>query len=188
MILDRKTFVIGAVLLGLVGASSWVARKSEIEQSNQPEPHTPDYYLESFTATMLGIDGIPEKRLIAKRMLHYPDDDTTELNEPKMTVYDGNLPPWESRSEKGWVSGDGEEILLQGQVYIDREGSEDSHPIHIITRDLRIHPSRDYAETTEDAFVQSGGSWVESTGMQVWYTQPARVKLLAEVRGRYEPE
>ena len=183
---DRKIFVIGGILTAMVTGSSWLAYKADSDIQYRPDGHSPDYYLETFTALTHGKDGRPDKRLTADLMLHFPDDDTTELKQPRMTLYAGESPPWMVRAEEGWVSGDGEQILLRGRVYIDREGAEGVDPAHIVTRDLSIRPQEDYAETGEDTFLQSGSSWIESTGMQVWFTQPARVKLLADVRGRYE--
>ncbi|MCB1857726.1 MAG: LPS export ABC transporter periplasmic protein LptC [Gammaproteobacteria bacterium] len=188
MIAERNTFLAGGLVLVLVAVSGWLARKAEVELAYQHQPHSPDYFLEGFVAISLGENGKPDKRLAAKRMVHYPDDDTTELTEPWMTVYDGEAPPWETRSETGLVSADGEKILLQGSVHIDRKGADGVRPARIVTRDLIITPAQEFAETTEDAFLQSGKSWIESKGMQVWFAKPSRVKLLAEVRGRYEIE
>lgn len=92
------------------------------------------------------------------------------------------------RSETGWVSGDKALVLLQGKVNIDRPAATGIRPIHIITRDLRVQPNNNYAETDADAYTKSRNDWIESTGMQIWFARPIRVKLLANVRGRYEIE
>lgn len=186
MIRIRKNLLLGGLLLISVAGSWWLVRETDRQPAYQPEPHRPDYYLERFSATTLGDDGRPDKQLSADRMLHFPDDDTTELTRPRFTVYDGDLPPWRARAETGWVSGNKELVLLQGRVYIDRSEATGVRPIHIVTRDLKVQPSNNYAETDEDTFAQSSRDWIESRGMQIWFAAPIRVKLLANVRGRHE--
>jgi len=188
LIADRNNLLIGGILLSLVLGSGWLNRTTEKKPVYQPEPHSPDYYLNHFTATTMGENGKPDKSLSADKMVHFPDDDTTELSQPRMTIHDDDSPPWKVRSETGWVSGDKELVLLQGKVNIDRQAAPGVRPFHIITSDLRVQPKNNYAETDADAYTKSRDDWVESTGMQVWFTRPIRVKLLANVRGRYEVE
>ena len=77
-------------------------------------------------------------------------------------------------------------MLLLGEVQIDREEAEDVRPVHLVTRDLRVQPKDEYAETDQPVRAESGASWVESTGLQAWLREPVRIKLLADVRGYYE--
>ncbi len=188
MIIDVRNLLLGGLLLLLTGGSWWLAQRSEREVPFQPEPHSPDYYLENFTAITTGTDGRPQKQLTAERMMHYPDDDSTELTQPRMTLYDAERrPPWRIRSEQGWVSGDRQLLLLQGQVNIDRDAAPpEVRPLHLVTRDLRVQPENNYAETDQDVYASSDRSWVKARGMQVWFSPPVRIKLLAKVRGHYE--
>jgi len=52
--------------------------------------HDPDYIVENFVAVRTRVDGTPWYQLEAKRMLHYPDDDTTHLENPRILSFDGN--------------------------------------------------------------------------------------------------
>lgn len=172
----------------LVAASGWLNRSTQKKIVYQSPTHSADYYLKQFTAVTMGEDGKPEKSLSADEMVHFPDDDTTELSRPKMTIYDGERPPWKVRSETGWVSGDKELVLLQGKVDIERPAAPGVRPFHVVTNDVRVQPNNNYAETDAYTLTKSRNDWVESTGMQIWFAQPIRVKLLAKVRGRYEIE
>jgi len=175
----------GAAFL-LAALTWWLAQQVAEETAYEPQPDSPDFYLEHFTATTMGLDGKPDKSLSAERMIHYPADDSTELTQPRMTVFDKDRPPWRIQSETGWVSGDREIILLNGEVKIDRSAAEEVRPLHLTTRNLRVQPEQNYAETDEYVYAESDNSWVESTGMQAWFKKPMRIKLLAKVRGRYE--
>ena len=188
MIVGTKNLLIGGVLLLLVLGSGWLNRASDRKSDYPPAAHTPDYFLNHFTAVTMSEKGKPDKQLSADRMVHFPDDDTTELIQPRMLIFEDERPPWKVRSETGWVSGDKALVLLQGKVNIDRPAATGIRPIHIITRDLRVQPNNNYAETDADAYTKSRNDWIESTGMQIWFARPIRVKLLANVRGRYEIE
>jgi lipopolysaccharide export system protein LptC len=184
----NKNIVIGSVLLLWIAASGWLSHIEEKPRQYQPQAHAPDYYLKNFTASTMGLDGRMEKQLSATRMEHFPDDDSTELERPLLSIHDAERPPWKIRSERGWVSGDKQLVLLQGRVHIDREEAPGIRPLHIVTHDLRVQPDDNYAETDAEAQATSHDDWLTSVGMQLWFARPIRVKLLSQVRGRYEIE
>ncbi len=183
----QRNLLFSILLLLLAGGSWWLAELAiQEERKLRPKPHTPDYFVENFTNTQMDLMGKPLRHLQADQMNHYPDDDSTELVQPHMTTYDKTHPPWHIRSETGWLSGDGEMLLLQGSVKIDRSASDSVRPIHITTSNLRVQPNHNYAETDEWVTALSAESRLKATGMQVWLAKPVRIKLLANVRGRHE--
>jgi len=188
LIVANRSLLTSVVLSLITAGSWWLAQRAETQIPYRPQPHSPDYYLNDFSAITTGADGQPEKRLRARRMVHYPDDDSTELVRPRMTFYQSPDPPWRIRSDSGWIAGNKEQVLLQGEVNIDRDGGANVRPMHIITRDLRIRPDDDYAETEAAVHARSDRSWIEAEGMQAWFAGPVRIKLLANARGRYEME
>lgn len=188
MILDNRNLLTGILLSLITAGSWWLAQRAENRVPFRPQPHSPDYFLDDFSAITTGPDGRPEKRLSALRMVHFPDDDSTELEQPRMTFYEPSSPPWRIRSDRGRVSGDREQVLLQGRVDIDREGRADIRPMHLTTRDLLIRPNDDYAETQAQVEARSDRSWIKARGLQAWFTGPVRIKLLANAKARYEME
>ncbi len=139
--MERNNLIIGILLSALAAASWWLTRDGVGNREEAETPaHTPDYYIENLTGITMDEEGKPIRQLTAELMTHYPDDDTTELILPRITAYDGDRPPWRVRSEKGWISGDGEVILLQGKVHIDRSAAIGVRPVHAVTYDLRVQP------------------------------------------------
>jgi lipopolysaccharide export system protein LptC len=184
---DPRNLVIGAVLVVLVGSSWWLIEQSRPKAVvTENREHIADYFLEGLSAIQMDVDGIPAQRLTAQRMTHYPDDDSTELTQPRLTMYDEDKPPWRIKAKTGWVSGDGEVVLLQGEVSIDRSAVPGVKPIHIDTRDLRVQPRENYVETDADIHIKSDRSRLQAKGMQGWFSKPIRLKLLANVRGYHE--
>lgn len=185
--IEQKNSIIGGILLILVGGTLWLTQRSPVDEADYSTlEHRPDYYLEAVDTTLMGIDGKPGKRLVAERMTHFINDDSTELQRPRLTLYDQERPPWRIDSETGWLSGDGDILLLQGAVKIDRSAAPGVRPLHITTRDLRVQPRDNYVETDADVFARSNQDRIDAKGMQIWLQQPIRIKLLANVRGRYE--
>ena len=176
------------LLLIVLAAASWALATwlQQRELAPKPPGHAPDYELDDLELTTMGPDGAPRRRLAARRMVHYPDDDSTELTEPHLTVFDSRRPPWEVRSARGWVSRDGELVLLEGEVHIDRAAAEGVRAVQILTHDLRVQPKASYAETDQPVDARSGTDRVQAVGMQLWFDGPMRLKLLSKVRGRYE--
>ena len=180
----RHLLPLGLLLLA-AGGSLWLAHLEE-PPPRRAGGHAPDFFLNDLMATALGRDGRPERRLWAREMRHYPDDDSTELLAPRLELYEEAGPPWQLRAETAWLSGDGELLLLQGEVHIDRAAGPGSRPVQAVTYNLRVQPKERYAETDERVTLHSAASWVEATGMQAWLIRPLRIKLLSDARGHYE--
>jgi lipopolysaccharide export system protein LptC len=186
---DLRTKVVGAVLIALALGAWLLNRSTDDAAGPYPRPaHTPDYWVEALKARTTGPDGQPRRILHAESLRHYPDDNSTELTAPELRLLEPGRPPWRVRSQQGWVSPDGKLILLLGEVHIDRDAAPGVDPIHLVTRDLRVQPDDEYAETDRPVRADSGPHRVSAVGMQAWLRKPVRIKLLADVRGHYEVE
>ena len=86
--------------------------------------HKIDYFLKNFEALSMTLSGEPKQRIEADYMQHFVDDDSTEMTRPIMTMYSPNKPDLHIRSDTGYISSDGELILLvsQGVQGRDKEG------------------------------------------------------------------
>lgn len=187
--MHHPLFTWTAVIM-LAGASWWLARDHKPDDSSpivREGPREVDYYLRRLRATTMDNNGLPARTLTVQELRHFPDDDTTGLTEPRLTVHQDRKPPWEILSDSGWVSSDGALVLLNGKVHITREEGDDTRPVRIDTRNLRVQPYADYAETDEKVRVRSRKDRIDATGMQAWFRSPARIKFLADVKGYYAP-
>ena len=184
----RWRLLTGSVLALVAGLSWWLAGEPPIveRQTNTPaDGGEIDYYLRDLEFATYSEDGVLARTLIAPEMRHYPADDSTELDRPRMTIHRADAPPWRVRSDSGWVSPDGERVHLRGEVFIERDAGKDVRPMQILTRNLWVEPERDYAETDEPVTVTSLTDRIDSVGMQAWLNEPGRIKFLSQVRGRH---
>jgi len=118
-ILEKILFV---VLFGVLGLLSIWLQFGIIEREqvvfDGDERHDPDYYIENFTATGMDENGQRRYVLEAERLVHFPDDDTALLDNPHVIQYEDGAPPRHTYSESGWISSDGNEVLLTGNVRV----------------------------------------------------------------------
>jgi len=94
----------------------------------------PDYYIENFTTTGMDETGQRRYTLKAERLVHYPDDNTALLDKPHLIQYPAGQAPTHTYAESGWVSSDGEEVLLVGNVRVIR-GAQAGDPGGVATSD-----------------------------------------------------
>ena len=80
------------ILIIIAGLSYWLLDTLIMDDDDvlAKLAHHPDYYMENFTTLKMKQDGTPKNHLTASYMAHYPDDNTTELDYPKLKIYREN--------------------------------------------------------------------------------------------------
>ena len=169
---------------GLAMLSLWLERAANAPAGSRPDPslHNPDFIVERFTATTLDKSGRPESRLIAKRMVHYPDDETTELEEPRLLQLPGEGPPVRITAERGTVTKGGEEVRLYGNVVVIREASGARAELRMETTYLQVFPKEELALTPESVVITEGRSRLAGVGME-YNNKTRQFTLRARVTG-----
>lgn len=184
-----RSAVTGLALSLSAGLSWWLyAQLQSTTQPTAPAPrHVVDYYAENFTATAMDDQGKPRHRLEAAKLVHYMDDDTSKLTQPRLQVFEPGTPPWHVRADVGWLSSQGKTVRLEDDVQIHRSAGPHTRPLDAYTTWLLIRPDDGYAETNRPIRTVSTGVEVESVGMQA-YLDENRLKLLSGVRGTYDQQ
>lgn len=147
--------------------------------------HSPDYFSVNYYKKEMTKQGLLKNELIADKMTHYADDGRTHLDNPVMTLYNSELPPWVIQSEKGILEADRDHLLLAGQVAITRSRSKKTSAIEINTSDLYVQLSISHAKTKQWAEVIDGANRTEGVGMETVFVDPIKLKFLSKVKGRY---
>lgn len=148
--------------------------------------HDPDFIVDNFSAVTLGAQGAPRFLMAARKMEHYPDDDTTHLEEPRLTSPYVDKPPIHVSAKHGEISHNGDEVFLHDEVTILRDASATQGEMKITTSYLHVVPDDEKAETDRPVMMTDARGTVSAVGMTL--DSKARVvKLLAQVRSQYEP-
>lgn len=182
--MNRYTGLI--LLLVLTLGSAWLLHKLSLEDRRRApgRGHQVDYYMERFTRTSTDASGRISDRLRAERMVHYSDDNSTELVRPELEFYNGDERPWQARSDRGWVSGDGDVVILLGQVDAWRNAADGSREIELVTRDLRVLVDEKLAESEAHSTIRNATTVAEADGMRADFGRN-KLELMTHVRSRY---
>lgn len=175
--------------LVIIAALSWSLVKltglDEINRVPVP-PHSPDYFSKGYTKWEMNELGNLKSKLIADEMIHYSDDGTTHTLKPLMFFQNKKTPPWIIKSESGILSADSKVLLLNGKVSIDRAKADGVRELRINTSALKVNPETSHAETDQWAELISPPNRTTGTGMELVFVEPIYLKLLSDVKGKYE--
>ncbi len=147
--------------------------------------HTPDYFSVGYHKKEMDEGGQLKNELIADKMIHYGDDETTHLENPVMTLYNPGIPPWLMKSETAILEADGDHLQLMGKVFISRAGTESLRAFKLNTSALNVRLSTSYAETAEWAEIIDAQNTTEGVGLEITFREPVKFKFLSKVKGRY---
>ena len=131
---------ITAVLLALAALTWWLPNALTPRGSlfGGDSRHEPDYTIENFVATEMDIQGQRKHELRAAKLVHYPDDDTSELTRPYLIQYSPGSAPVHTRADRGQVAPDGKQILMQGNVRVTRGASGADPGGEVQTQEMRV--------------------------------------------------
>jgi lipopolysaccharide export system protein LptC len=183
------TRVFPLALMGALALTTFYLERAvhEDEPQSAVRRHDPDYLISNLTATTYGKEGLPESVLVAARMIHYPDDDSTELIDPRLVQSKANEARMTVQAERGSLSRDGEEIFLYDSVLLVREARELRPEARLKTSFLHVVRDRSLALTDRDVVLEEDSRQLTGRGMEYNYDS-GQLLLRSEVRGRFEPK
>ena len=186
--MERYTAWFPVVLLAAFAALTfWLDRQMNppAHSGDGKARHDPDYIVENFTATRIGEDGVPRYTLSARRMVHYPDDDTTFLETPKLVNFAKSGITVTVTSKHAMLSSDGEDVYLTDDVRLLRSASGNKGELKVETSYLHVVPNQDIAKTDKPVQISDSQTRITSVGLE--FNNRTRIlKLLSNVRGTYE--
>ncbi len=127
----------------------------------------PDYIAENFSAIEMDNDGVARHMLLAKRMVHYPDDDTTDLEQPYFIETEPGKPAVQVTSDQAKVSGNKENIYLTGHVTLLRNAGKGRGETTLTTSLLHLIPNDDIAKTDKPVVITEKNAIIKAVGMEM---------------------
>lgn len=144
----------------------------------------PDYFMENFSITHLNLQGQPETILHAKKMLHYADDDSAELEQPTVKVNRIDVTVT-LRADRAMFYKQQNILHLYDNVVVHRQASQTQSELFIYTEYLNINTATHIAETDKAAKVKTPEAELNSMGL-IFDSLKGTLKLPSKVRGTYE--
>jgi len=177
-----------ALMFVLALVSFWLERTVREEAPRvATRRHDPDYLITNFTTTSYNREGATESVLTADRMMHYPDDDSTELLRPRVVQTRPNEPRMTVSAERGALSRDGDDIFLYDNVVLVRAADRERPEARMTTSFLQVVRDRSLVRTDRDVMIHEDRRTLWGRGME--YDNGSQVlQLRSRVRGVFEPE
>ena len=175
------------LMLALALLTFWLERAARVEETNPSlRRHDPDFIVENFRVVNYDPGGRVESSLTAQKMLHYPDDDSTELALPRMVETKRDKPRTDMSALRGTLSQDGEEVFLYDNVLLRREATDARSEVRIETSALHYVRSRSLVRSDREVRIIEDRREISGRGLE-YDLDAERMALRERVRGRFEP-
>ncbi len=157
------------LLLTLLAALTfWLDRATQIDTGRQDghDRHDPDFIVNNFTVRRFNLAGALEQVLTAKKMLHYADDDSTEVSAPTMIYYGGDRQT-QVTARQALLTDKGKEVLLTGDVRLVRAATANDPELVVTTSEMKVYPDEKLASSNVPVTIVQGQSVITGGGLEV---------------------
>lgn len=183
-----KYSIISTTTLAVFGLAIWTTYLSYQPQNTAPVrlAQLPDAWMEGITAVIMNKQGKPSLKIVTPKMVHYIENDTTNLASPELTLYRKSPKPWFITSKYAKATQGIENIAFWDTVTIHHAADENNPATLIKTSTLTVHPNTQIAETNDLITLLQPNLVVNATGMYA-DMNTGNIKLLSAARGEYVP-
>ena len=176
-----------ALMLALAMVTFWLKEAAQVEPHHATlRRHDPDYIVENFDITSYGPSGTAVSTLAAAKMIHYPDDDSTDLVAPNMVQTKPGEPRMTVTADRGTLSQGADELFLYGNVVLVRAGDAERPEMRMRTSFLHIVTDKSLALTDRQVTISDKERTITGKGME-YNNELGQLTLYSQVNGRFEP-
>lgn len=122
---DRITVYLPIILMGMLALGTyWLARNTPVfapPAQLRPPTHDADYFLKNFSVKNFDVKGRLKSELQGTEAHHYPDTDTTEVEQPRVRAYSESGALIVATARRGISNGDGSQVQLIGDAVVTRD-------------------------------------------------------------------
>jgi len=165
------TRLLPLILLTLLAALTfWLDQTTHVDEqrSNGKERHDPDFIVDRFTVRRYDTDGHLQHLLTADKMLHYTDDDSTEVTAPALRTF-SNGRRTDVTSLRAWLGPEGKELRLKDDVRVVQEATATEPATLLTTSEMIVYPDEEIARSSAPVTITQGSSVINGTGFDADY-------------------
>jgi len=186
--MNWRAIVTVLLLVGAIvsGWSVWSQRSREVATAGGAV--RADYVLIDFELTSLNPQGRESFTLRAPRLARDPAKKTMDVATPLFLIPPGagtGNDAWEVRAKSGWVSSEGDELRLRGEVKGVSSGLT-GPPTTMATQQLNVYPDARRAASPGKVVITQPGSILTGRGLELDLASK-RYSFKSEVHHRYVP-
>jgi lipopolysaccharide export system protein LptC len=161
-----------------------------LDRVMQPQPaqlertlrHAPDYIVQKISGVTMDSTGNVKHKLDAQRMVHFPDDNTTHLVEPKFVSYTQARAPITVTAREATVSSNGENIYFTNDVRVVRAADASQSELVLETNYLHVIPDDYVAKTDQPVTIRNATAVVTASGLEL-NSETRTLQLYGRVKG-----
>ena len=175
------------VLLALLAGLSFMLQRAVDQEEPKHDGklrHDPDAIAENFVARRFDENGQVKYRLTAPYLVHFPDDDSSELKSPVLVSYRQSAPPIEVTGKNARVTAKGETIYIWDDVRVTRAATPERPEMVARMPDLTAQPDAGTAFTNSPVEITQGQSWIKGVGANL-DNNTSTLVLQSQVTGMY---
>ena len=143
--------------------------------------------MENVVATMINDEGKRTVLIESPKMIHYSENDTTEIQAPHITVYRDSPEPWRIHSDFAKASNGTDKIYFWNHVEIHHATDTATPATTMKTDSLTVFPKENIAQTEDAIIVLQPDTTIHAIGMMANLNDGV-VKLISAARGEYVPK
>lgn len=180
---------------GLTLATFWMVQKNQPAEKSMLERvrlHEPDYIINDGALSALNEMGSTKYRILGKKVTHYDDDASIDIEVPRMRLFQPDKAPVTVKADTGHLDGDLTILDLIGNASIFRPAqaataSEPASPRMLATSSYyKVLINDDIIETDKPITLQQGMSVMQSTDGGIFNNIEQSMTLTGQVKGRIE--
>lgn len=174
-------------LLATIAGLTFMLQAALVPDAAKPDrrlTHDPDAIAENFEIRRLDDQGKLKYRLNAPYIVHFADDDSSEVKSPRLIAYRQDAPPLTLTAERAKITARGEVVFLNENVKILRQANAQSPILLASTTTLTVEPDAGLAYTDQAMKITQGASWIEGVGARI-DNNASTFELHSRVRGHH---
>jgi lipopolysaccharide export system protein LptC len=171
------------VLTLLAGVSIWLDRATQQSPMAKVDKtrHEPDFTADKITLRRFDLTGKIQYVLVADSMVHFGDDESTELVKPRLD-YLNRPEPVRMESEFATVSKDGDTVVLTEQVFLRRAPHDGKPESTLRTDQMTVWPDDEKMHADKPVTLTEGRTTITANRMES-DNIAGEVRLQGQVRG-----
>ena len=174
----------------------WLVQKNAplpTDKIERPRLHEPDYTLKNAALSYLNEQGHTKYRILGKELIHYDDDASIDILQPRMRSFQQDKAPITVSAKRGHIDGDLSILDLYDNVEIHRppqsaSQTQKASPYMLAKSSyFQVLINDDIIKTNKPVELEQGQSVMQSNAGGVFDNVQQSMQLLGTVKGRIEP-
>jgi len=191
---DRMSIYLPIMLMAVLAlATYWLARTTPA-MGNGPggapaQRHEPDYFLKGFSVKSFAPTGRLKTEIQGTEGRHYPDNDTLEIDQPRIRSYGETGALTVATAKKAISNGDGSQVQLIGDAIVTREvpGHPEQPRLEVRGEFLHIFANEERVKSDQPVTLKRGDDVFQADNMD--YDNLDRImELKGRVHGVLQPK